>query len=43
MANKFRIFESVPILIFFIIVQHLLDKVTFIKGLTNTMHTFFRE
>ena len=45
MANKFRIFGSVPILIFFITVQHLLscDNVTFIKGLTNTIQTFFRE
>jgi hypothetical protein len=45
MANKFRIFGSVPILIFFITIQHLLscDNVTFIKGLTNTIHTFFRH
>ena len=45
MANKFRIFGSVSILIFFIIVQHLLscDNVTSIKRLTNIIHTFVHE
>ena len=45
MVNKLHIFGSVPILIFFITVPHLVscDKVTFIKGLTNTIHMFFRE